>query len=324
MNLTFAYPGDLDLPTGGYAYDRRLIAELRDLGWTVTLLPLGDAPFDTDALDALPDGTTVMIDGLAFGVMDDWAIRNATRLRIVALVHHPLAMEGNLPPGVEASLRRSETRALAAASHTIVTSPQTARDLAASFGIPNATVALPGTDPAPRATGSTPPLILSIGTLIPRKGHGTLIDALQTLTDLDWTCIIAGSKTLDPATAANLQARIRTSRITLAGNVDDPRALMARADIFALASRYEGYGMVFAEAMSQGLPVVACHTGAVPEVVPPSAGILTPPNDVAAFAAALRQLLTDPAHRARLSDGAAATPLPRWQDTARIVGKAIA
>lgn len=330
MKLTFAYPGDLDLPTGGYAYDRRLIAELRKLGWQVDLLPLGEGfPNPTPdtrtkaeaALDALPQGSRILIDGLAYGVLDAWAARST--LDITALVHHPLALEGGLPPETEAALRQSETRALAAAARVIVTSPQTARDLAAQFGIPNATVALPGTDPAPMATGSTPPLILSIGTLIPRKGHDILLDALETLTDLDWTCIIAGSRSLDPATAARLEARA-TPRITFAGEVSDPRALMARANIFALASKYEGYGMVFAEAMSQGLPIVACRAGAIPDVVPERAGILVPPNDAPAFAAALRLLLTDPATRCRLASGAARTPLPRWTETARIVAEALA
>lgn len=331
MRLVFAHPGALDLPTGGYAYDRRLIAGLRSLGWQVDTLRLpGDFPFPETltgaeaALDALPDGTAVMIDGLAYGVLDAWAARNAQRLDITALVHHPLALEGGLPPATEAALRGSETRALAHARRVIVTSPQTGRDLAASFGIENAIVALPGTDPAPRATGSTPPLILSVGTLIPRKGHDTLLDALEMLTDLNWTCIIAGSPHLDPTTAAKLHARA-TPRIQFVGEVADIRALMATADIFALASRYEGYGMVFAEAMAQGLPIVACHAGAIPEVVPDTAGILVPPDDAEALATALRILLIEPAYRATLAAGAeaAGAALPSWDDTARQIAKAL-
>lgn len=328
MRIVFAHPGDLDLRTGGYGYDRRIIAGLRDLGWTVEVLALGDGfpqPHDRGraeaALSALPDGTTVLIDGLAFGVLDAWAARDGGRLNIFALVHHPLILEGGADPAVEAS----ERAALGHARGVIVTSPATGRDVARLFGVTEALVAVPGTDPAPRAPGrGDPPHILSIGTLIRRKGHDVLVAALAQVADLPWRATIIGTA-LDPAVAADLRDRIDRAglerRIHLAGGVEDTRAALADADIFALASRFEGYGMVFAEAMSQGLPIVACHAGAVPEVVPPEAGILVPPDDPAAFADALRAMLTDPACRQRYADGAFAvgSRLPRWADTAATI-----
>ena len=149
--------------------------------------------------------------------------------------------------------------------------------------------------------------LLSVGTLTPRKGHDLLIEALARLADLPWTCRIIGSPDRAPATAADLRARIARhglqSRIILAGETADLSAAYGAADVFVLASRHEGYGMVFAEAMQHGLPIIATTAGAIPEAVPSGAGILVPPDDVAALAGALAQLIRDPALRARYAAG---------------------
>ncbi|MBT9372254.1 glycosyltransferase family 4 protein [Rhizobium sp. CSW-27] len=337
--LTFAFPGRLDLNTGGYAYDRQLIVGLSALGWAVEPLSLGEGFPAPDAeqlrgaeerLSALPDGRLVVIDGLAYGVLPDWAAREAGRLAILALVHHPLALETGLSGDAQATLRASEIRALSLARHVIVTSPMTARELVANYDVPDdrITVALPGTEPGPLAPGGNePPHIVSVGTLTRRKGHDTLLQALSRITDLDWRASIAGSRDLDPQTAQALYALCNelglSGRVTFLGDRPDARALMATGDLFALASRYEGYGMVFAEALSQGLPVVACHAGAVPEVVPQGAGLLVAPDDPTAFAAALRRLLSSPQERRKFAEAArvAGLNLPAWQDTAAIVSR---
>ena len=336
-SLIFAYPGELSLRTGGYAYDRKVIDGLRSLGWTVSLMPLGDGfPVPSDAtvksagkmLSALPDETLVVIDGLAFGVLDAWATAEATRLRIVALVHHPLALETGLSEDEQTRFRASEQAALSAARHVIVTSPMTAREVSANYGVEatRITVALPGTERAEFSPADNPvPQILSVGTLSRRKGHDVLLSALKSIEDLGWEAKIIGSRTLDPATSAQLARQVDeldlADRVQLAGEVDDPKGYFAGADIFALASRYEGYGMVFAEALSHGLPIVACKAGAVPDVVPADAGILVSVDDADAFGQALRRLLTDPDERQRRANAArqAGAQLPDWPETAQII-----
>jgi len=338
QRLAFAYPGNLELKTGGYGYDREMIAGLRRLGWDIDLIALGEGfPSPSSQaleeaerrLSALPDGTLVMIDGLAFGVMDEWAKREEQRLKIVALVHHPLALETGVSEADQSRLRRSERQALATTQHVFVTSPMTARELIENFAVPTAkvSVAVPGTVRQPKShkAQNDVPQILSVGSLTRRKGHDVLIASLAMIVDLPWKTTIIGSPHLDPSVAAALAEQISAldlnDRITLAGECEDLSAAYASADIFALASRYEGYGMVFAEALSYGLPIVACHTGAVPEVVPSDAGYLIPVDNVKALASALRRLLIDPEDRARRAEAAASAGegLPSWTDTSTIL-----
>ncbi|WP_105372129.1 glycosyltransferase family 4 protein [Neorhizobium huautlense] len=337
-NLIFAYPGDLETRTGGYGYDRRVIASLAERGWNIELVSLGEG-FPTPSNAQLDDagrhlsgkcraGSLVMIDGLAFGVMNQWAAREAKRLKILALVHHPLALETGLSEVRQQEFKAREKAALEHSRGVIVTSHATAAELAANYQVPfeKIAVATPGVDPAPLAVGGgDPPLILSIGTLTRRKGHDVLICALEKVQGLPWICRIVGSKTLDPGVTAALERQVAQSglgdRIDFAGQLDDVRGELAKADIFALASRYEGYGMVFAEALAQGLPIVACAAGAVPDVVPESAGFLVPPDDPETFAAALRRLLQEPETRIAMADAAAiaGASLPSWKDTATVI-----
>jgi len=342
-DLRFAIPGDIETPTGGYIYDRRLMTELRRIGWSVEHLALGarfPAPTPADlaaaarSLAALPDGGLVLLDGLAYGAMPELAEAEGRRLRLVGLVHHPLACEGGLTPAHQERLKESERRALQAARAVICTSATTARTLVAEYGLASNRlfVAWPGTDAATPATepvGDGLVHLLSVGTLTHRKGHDLLVDALAGLTNLPWRCVIAGSLEREPATAAMVREKIVRhglgDRIRLAGASQDLSAYYARADVFVLATRHEGYGMAFAEALRHGLPVIGTTAGAVPEVVPATAGVLVAPDDAASLAAALRRMLTEPELRQHLATGAraAAAALPRWKDTAQAVAQAL-
>ena len=329
--IAFAVPGEIGTRTGGYAYDRRLIAGLRARGVAVRHLewPASfpkPSPADLTAaarsLAGQPDGSIVIIDGLAYGAMPDLAAVEARRLRLVALVHHPLALETGAGPG----LMEPERRALAGAAAVIATSEATAETLRRDYDVAAAqlVVAPPGTDPAPPAA-RTGRHILSLGSVTPRKGHDVLVAALSRIADLPWRCTIAGSLDRAPAWAARLRSQIADAglgdRITLAGEVEDAGALYADADLFVLASRHEGFGMAYAEALIRGLPVIGTTAGAIPSVVPEAAGALVPPDEPDALAAAMARLLTDPVARDGASAAAldAAARLPRWDDTVSAV-----
>lgn len=328
----FVIPGDLAARTGGYGYDREILARLPLRHVALT----GAYPFPTaadleaaDALfGALPDATVTLVDGLAFGVLDRIAERHGARLRLVALCHHPLGLETGLAPAVSQRLIATERTALAHARAVIVTSPATASILTRDFAIPAAgiTVAVPGTAPRPAAPcRGEPPVLLTVGSLIPRKGHDVLIEALSRLADRTWTARFVGSDTLDPAWAAHLRAKVEAAglepRIRFVGAVDDAARELHEADLFVLPSRFEGYGMAFAEALAAGLPIVAARAGAVPDVVPETAGILVPPDDPAALAGAIADLLGDRDRfdRCRAGSRAAGRALPTWEATAAII-----
>jgi glycosyltransferase involved in cell wall biosynthesis len=158
---------------------------------------------------------------------------------------------------------------------------------------------------------------------VPRKGYDVLIAALDELADLDWQLVIAGDCKRDRATADELATTIVRKRLErrvhLAGalNEHDLAALYGDADVFVLASRFEGYGMAYAEAITHGLPVIGTRTGAIPDTVPTAAGILVPPDDVAALAAALRSMMTNAGLRERCSAAARAAPMPTWEAAAQ-------
>jgi len=341
--IVFAIPGDIDAPTGGYGYDRQLLREWRETGTEARHLALpGSFPFPTAEdlatterlLAETASDEVLLIDGLAFGAFPEaLAARFADRL--VALVHHPLALETGLAPDVAAFLRHNERAALGHARAVVVTGPATRDLLAENYAVRRdaITVAVPGTEPAIRATrasiGATVRL-LAVGSIIPRKGYDVLVEALAAIRDRPWTMTIAGSPDYAPRTVALLHDRIARAgladRISPVGSVDSGALwrLYDGADIFVMPSLYEGYGMVLTEALARGLPIVTTLSGAGAAALPDAAALKVPPGDTMALAKALARLIDAPADRRQRADAAwaAAGALPRWQDTARIVARA--
>lgn len=349
-HIVFAIPGDIDTPTGGYIYDRRIADGLRKLGWQVEIVGLGDGfPFPSaqtlrsaqQLLAAVPIHCPILIDGLAFGVMPEIAARLALTHQLIALVHHPLALESGLSTATADMFRKAETQALSHASHVIVTSPATARTLISEFLIPPAqlSVVMPGTDRVATVQsamrgekrGDSCLRLLSVGSIVPRKGFNVLMQALATLKDLPWTLTIAGDRSRDAQASLELDADLERfaldHRVKILGAVSPAvlESLYQSADLFVLASHYEGYGMAFAEALAHGLPIIATTGGAIPETVPLTAGLLVEPGRVDQFAEALRRVMTDAQLHARLSAGAlrAAGVQPDWQQSAQLFSEVL-
>lgn len=338
-SAVFAIPGDKDQRTGGYVYDATVLRRLNALGHDTAYLQLpGSFPdpssFDMqetfDALSAVPRSCPIIVDGLALGALDPSELHRI-KAPIVGMVHHPLGLESGVPQARALRLLDKEAKVLQQVAHVIVPSNHIAETLVRDLGVgrDRVTVAPPGFEQMddivrPEPAKATPPLILSVGLLTPRKGHDVLLQALARLTDLDWQAEIVG-KAHEADAAESLQAQAAKlglcARVRFAGEISEDalKQAYARASVFALATRYEGYGMVLSEAMQNGLPVVSCRVGAVPETVG-EAALLVAPEDPEELAAAIRTLLTSretaQCYARAARDRAAA--LPGWDHTARV------
>jgi len=323
--LVFVVPGRLDQLTGGYLFDRHIVEGLRARGRVVRVIELtGGGPKANPAvLAGVADGTEIVVDGLALANLGEVLAAQARRLPIVAFVHGPLAQESGLPPAEAKRAAQREAALLLRLSGVICPSRKTAAAVG-SYGVSPDRIAIapPGTVKPNRLRPRRGPVraLLCVANLLPRKGHGVLVEALARLRDLDWNLLCVGSLERDPATARLVRRMISAAglerRITLAGEWPPQSVAHAyrKADAFVLPSFHEGYGMVFAEAMAHGLPLIATTAGAIPETVSPEAALLVPPGDSAALAWALRRVIAEPVLAARLAAGsrAAGARLPEW------------
>lgn len=332
-SIGFLVPGRIDLRTGGYLYDRRMVDGLRDRGWSVELRELdGDFPFPSAAaiavarrvLASFENDAIVVVDSLALGALPEVVERESSRLTIVGLVHLPLAADVGLDSSTAARMLADERRALAAARLVIVTGGATVR-LLEPHGVPRTKIVViePGTDAVPLARGSSAAAVqlLSVATLNRGKGHEILFRALAPLRAQAWHLCCVGSAERDPATATSLRASLQhldlEQRVTLAGEADAAGVASAYdgADVFVTATLRETYGMAVAEALARGLPVIGTKTGAIAELVGDDAGIVVPAGDADALSAALARVLDDGELRARLAAGARRVRdrLPTWE-----------
>lgn len=327
--------------SGGYRYNERV----------VSLAP-ADAPeidyrfVQLREVERWADNRTdaVLLDSLLFSQLDLTTVRHMARRRPLGLLyHHMPSMEPGLSSRERLSRTGDEIRMLRLCSLVIAPSNYVARTVRGRFarrGLrpPSIAVVHPGVSPAQpnrsgalddlrepdsRADAVKPIRILTVANLHPRKAHHRLLTALERLAHFAWRWDIVGSHEPAPEYAEYFYQRIRRSsvaeRIEVHGVVSPRRVqeLYAEADLFALASRFETFGMVFIEAASNSVPSVAEAVGGIPEAVSHrESGLLCRAGTP--IERPLAALLGSPRRRRELSLGARrfSATLPDWEKQA--------
>jgi glycosyltransferase involved in cell wall biosynthesis len=321
-------------PTGGNIYDQRVCAGLAEAGWEVLVATVAAArPVrGSDArtglahvVSAIPDGETVLIDGLIASPAAAQLLPHTGRIRMTVLLHMPLATA-------------SERSVLRAAAGVVVTSEWTRQQVLTRYAVPacRVHVAWPGADRVAAPPRPVRGHLICVGVLSRHKGQDLLVEALAGLADRDWHCVLAGSLDRDPDFVEQLRTRITClgydHRVRLSGVLTGAALSHAytTADLLVAPSRSETYGMTVTEALAHGLPVIAAAVGGLPEALGSAAdgarpGQLIPPGDPAALAAALGDWLGDAGHRRRLRAAVRQRQptLRGWEQTTREIADAL-
>jgi hypothetical protein len=311
---------DAERVSGGNVYDRQVRDGLRRLGWDVRMLQAADRTEVASALTAVGDRGVVLVDGLVAAWAPASIEAAGMRTRLVVIAH----MVNAAFPGATFEAVDGELRALRCASRVVATSEWSAAELVRR-GLVESERVMVATPGARAGAGPRDPAhdldLLCVGAVARHKGQDLLLDALEQLTDLDWTCTIVGSRSVDPQFAVLIASAAAGfgGRVRLTGVLDGDQLDLAydRAGLLVAPSRAESFGMAIADARGRGLPVVATEMGGIPEAVAGGGAVLVPCDDPGALAGALREWMTDSGLRERLRREAAAarSQAPRWADT---------
>jgi glycosyltransferase involved in cell wall biosynthesis len=260
-------------------------------------------------------------------------------------VHHLRGSELH-SPGAQELYRWIERRYLASVDAFICNSETTRRAVAATLRVdrtelPRSVVAYPAGDHVvsalspeeiQRRAGRSGPLrVVFVGNIIRRKGLLILLEALLKLPAGTCQLTVVGNTNLDAQhmrVVYHLLLVTQLTGVTLTGVVDDAElaAILARSDVLAVPSEYEGFGIAYLEGMGFGLPAIGTTSGGAAEIITDGAnGYLVPPNDPAAVAHCLMNLASDRTKLVRMSLAAREKFLsqPGWNDSMARVREAL-
>lgn len=344
MRVGLTLYGNLDERSGGFRYDRKLIQQLRRAGDTVETIELPWRNYHRGLLDnssrGLRERLNVDVDVMLQDELAHPSLVVTNRdlsYPIVSIVHHLRASESR---ALSPLYRAIERRYLATVDGVVCNSTAT-RDAVTALGVdPDSTVLAPPagdrfdpdieidtiTDRAQRR----PFQVVFVGNISPRKGLATLVDGLaEGSSDTELTVV---GRTVDEEYAASIRQQINdhglSDRVRLVGELSDDElaGTLRRSHVLAVPSRYEGFGIVYLEGMSFGLPAIASRAGGATDVVTDGeTGVLVAPDDAAAVAEAVSRL-TDTDRLTAMGRAARARyeQHPDWEETATRVRRLLA
>ena len=346
LTVSLVTVGDPSTLTGGYLYHQRVASFAPRHGARVLFVSVPPWPFPLGVLAGpavlrevkrqRPD--VLLMDSIAAAFLVPWLSFLRPRVPVVGIAHQP-------PGGIEHGWWRTraqgvlDRRAYRHAAAVLAASALLADQLAAS-GVPWARLrvvppgrdvaAVPGQLPGDLRLGRRAAL-LCVGNWLLHKGIVDVLEAVRRLPADLVTLHLVGDTERDPSYAERVRALLASS--DLAGRVvvhgalplEGVAAMYAMADVFVLASTRESYGTVYGEAMAAGLPVVGYVAGNLPHLArDEQEGLLVPPGNIEALAAALRRLAENAELRTRLGAAAAlrGAGFPTWAQTAeRLFGE---
>lgn len=339
MHIGLIIYGRLDTVSGGYLYDRKLVEYLRRQGDTVEIVSLPWQGygrhllhnFSADLRRRLVNGRFDLLlqDELnhpSLFLLNGW-LRRRVNYPLVGIVHHLRVSEARAA-WQNALYRPIEHRYLASLDGFIFNS-ETTRQVVFDLTAENAekkpfVVAPPAGDRfefditedgvAMRARAAGPLQVVFVGNVIARKGLHTLLAALARLPRADWRLAVVGDTAVDPRYFTSLQPQLAKlgENVRLYGRLPDAELadVIRQSHVLAVPSNYEGFGIVYLEAMGAGLPAIATTAGAAGEIISNGVdGWLIAPDDDAALTRHLAQLHTNRDQLAQMGQAA----LARWR-----------
>lgn len=331
MRIALIIYGSLDTISGGYLYDRKLVEKLRASGHEVDILSLPWRNYARHLLDNFSDRIYKQIQPKDYDVVlqDELnhpsLIRLNARLRgelpLISIVHHLRISEQGIgfcnPAGY--AYRFFERQYLKSVDGMLFTSNETLKTVQAIGCLPehhhvahpsashlNSTLSI-----AKSIKGL--PKLLFVGNVIHRKRLLDILMALYIHVETEWSLTIAGRNDIDPKYTAYLKNYIEirgmSERVRFTGPVSQQELveLYEKHDVFIMPSAHEGFGIVYLEGMSFGLPVIASSAGGAVDIVEHGKnGFLVEPDDEDQIANAIKQLSKPEVYR-KLSEGALQT-----------------
>ena len=346
MRVGLVIYGSLETLSGGYLYDRKLVAHLRGAGDDVEIISLPWRNYAAHLTDNFSASLLRRMAGSRFDVLvqDELnhpslfslnrRLKRLTNTPIVSIIHHLRSSEKRA--AWKNAFYCIPERAYLRSVDGFVFNSQTTRNVVENTlkeSRPHVVAYPAGNRLAPqisdteivaRAQAATPLNIVFLGSVIPRKNLHTLLNALAQLAPKSWQLSIIGGLNVDPEYVQRARQQITRLRlekeVSFIGALQDEHLKVAlrNAHVLALPSSYEGFGIAYLEGMGYGLPAIGGRGGAAHEIITHDVdGFLVHTDDANGLAKYLQELATDREKLIHMSLAARQRYLahPTWEES---------